>query len=429
MNKKDFIKDIIVDFHTSSLTGVKSRSINIPINTNKIITLIGPRRSGKTYSMLDKIQELYKTKVSKEKILYFNLEDERLNFERGETELILQSYTELYPEIDLSGCYFFFDEIQNMPDWEKFIRRIYDSVSKNVFVTGSNSSFLSSDIATALRGRTIKTEVFPLSFKEYLNFLDITSSVNGAKNKAILKNKFKDYLIKGGYPETIEMDDDIREKTLQEYYYVLLYKDLIERYNISNTQVLKYFLKRLVSNLSSLCSINKIYNEIKSSGYKVPKNLIYDIFDWSESVFFSFKLSKFSRSIIKQNNTEKKVYIIDNGLVNTLSFSFFNDYGKLLENSVFLYLRRKYENNMYFYKNQSECDFVVFSKDKVSEIIQVCYDIGDDKTFQREIKGLLDACKFFKMKEGTIVTLDEEKELQIDKILIKIIPAYKFFLQ
>src|SRR3989339_310161 len=429
MNKRDFIKDIIVDFHNSTIRGVKSRIVEIPVNSNKIITLVGSRRSGKTYLMLDTILSLYSQINSKENILYFNFEDERLNLEKGETELILQSYLELYPDLDLSKCYFFFDEIQNVPDWEKFIRRIYDKVTRNIYVTGSNSSFLSSDIATALRGRTIKTEVFPLSFKEYLNFLDLNLLSHGSKNRASLKNYFMDYLLKGGYPETINMSEDIMDKTLQEYYYVLLYKDLIERYNISNTQILKYFLKRLVSNLSSVCSINKIYNEIKSSGYNVPKNLLYDIFDWSESVFFSFKLSKFSSSIIKQNNTEKKVYIIDNGLVNTLSFSFFNDYGKLLENAVYLHLRRMYVGNLYFYKNQSECDFVVFSKDKVTGIIQVCFDLSDDKTYQREVKGLLDACKFFDLNEGTIVSMDEERELKIGNVSINIVPAYKFFLK
>ena len=172
MKKKEQIKQIIRDFHINDNFDVKTRALQPPIDTKKIITLIGVRRCGKTSILYDMINQL-SSKIDKTKILFLNFEDERLELEVDELDLVLQSFRELYPEQDLKECYFFFDEIQNITGWEKFVRRIYDSISKNIFITGSNSKLLSSEIATSLRGRTLSYEVFPLSFSEYLSFRDI----------------------------------------------------------------------------------------------------------------------------------------------------------------------------------------------------------------------------------------------------------------
>ncbi|MDQ1265048.1 MAG: uncharacterized protein QG635_198 [Bacteroidota bacterium] len=428
MIRKEIIKEIVADFREREITGIISRDIDIPFNSGKVITLIGVRRCGKTFLLLDNIIKLIKSGIAKERIFYLNFEDERLNLKSDELDLILQSFREMNPDIDLSNCYLFFDEIQNIEGCEKFIRRVYDSICKNIFLTGSNSKFLSSDIATSLRGRTITFEVFPLSFREYLHFRNIELNYNSSKNKSIINKAFIKYLNYGGFPEVINFDNTMRDKVLQEYYRVMLYKDIIERYNINNTQILNYFLGRILANLSKATSVNKIYNELKSANYKTSKNILYDILDWTESIYYTSKVMRFSYSLIGREQAERKFYIIDNGLVNALTFSFSDDYGKLLENLIAIHLRRNFGNNVYFYKESLECDFVTFLKDKPERLVQVCYNISEPDTLKREIAGLTAACKYFNLKSGIIVTAETESRIETEGISIDIMPAAKFLL-
>ncbi len=241
MNKKDTLKTIITNFHNRKLKSSYERNIKLPIKTNIIISVIGVRRSGKTYILYETIKKLLKNKVPKKNILYINFEDERIKLKQDELDFILQAYQELYPEINLEDCHFFFDEIQNTQGWEKFVRRIFDTISTNIFITGSNSKLLSTDIATELRGRTITYTVYPLSFKEYLNFNNIEPNFYGTeqKNKILLYSK--KFLQLGGFPEIVKLPDDLKIKKLQDYFNSIIYKDLIERYDVSNPTVLKFF--------------------------------------------------------------------------------------------------------------------------------------------------------------------------------------------
>ena len=211
--KKEIIKTIIRDFHNFSLPKLFQRDLEIPTKTQKIISLIGVRRAGKTSIFLNLIKNLIKKKgISKEKIIYINFEDERLVLNSDDLNLILQAYMDLYPNINLNECYIFFDEIQNILFWEKFIRRIYDTVTKNIFITGSNSKFLSTDIATSLRGRTISYEIYPLSFKEYLNFNKIKVDLYSSKSISQINHYLLKYLNSGGFPELISCDIKLHNK-------------------------------------------------------------------------------------------------------------------------------------------------------------------------------------------------------------------------
>lgn len=417
MKTKQDIKEIILDFRERMKRKIIPREMQLPANTNKIITVSGVRRSGKTFLLLHQIQELLAQKVPFASIIYMNFEDERLNLKTNELDLILQAQRELVPEIDLSKCWFFFDEIQNVSSWEKFVRRINDSYSSNIFLTGSNSKLLSSEISTSLRGRTLNYEVYPLSFKEFLKFKNIEANLNSAKNKSLVNNAYQEYLFRGGFPEIVHYDKTLADKTLQSYYHVMLYKDLIERYNIQNISVMNYFISRLISNITNPTSINKIYNEIKSNGYQTSKNVLYDIMDWLEAIYFGFRVHKFDYSSIDRNRNEKKFYLTDNGLINALTFEFSKNYGKLTENLAAVVLKRKFEQ-LYFYKEKSECDFVVFEKDKPLHTFQVAYNISHPDTLKREIKGLTESCKYFGLNEGTIITSDFREPLEVNSIKI-----------
>lgn len=425
MKKKQLLKQIIRDFHLSENFDVKPRNIQPPIDTKKIITLIGVRRCGKTSIFYHMINQLIE-KIEKTKILFLNFEDERFELNSDELDLILQAYMELYPSYKLSECYFFFDEIQNIPNWEKFIRRMYDTISKNIFITGSNSKLLSSEIATSLRGRTLNFEIFPLSFKEYLSFKDIEVDFYSSKSLAFIKNAQESFLKNGSFPEILFLEEIYANKTLQEYFNVLLYKDLAERYNITNTVALKFFLKRIISSSTKQISINKIFNELKSSGIKIGKNTLYEFLEYVQNIYLALTLQKYDYSLINKELGEKKIYSIDIGLNNATEFRFSDDIGKSLENAVFLELKRK-EFDIYYYRtSKSECDFLVFDKNTISDVIQVTFDMSDENTKSREIKGLIEACKNFDLKSGIIITFDNEDELIENGIKIKIIPFYKW---
>ena len=427
MKKKEQIKQIIRDFHLSGDFDVKPRTLQPPLDTQKIITLVGVRRCGKTSILYDRINTLSQT-MDKTKILFLNFEDERLDLQVDELDLVLQSYRELYPEHRLEECYFFFDEIQNIDGWEKFIRRVYDTVSKHIFITGSNSKLLSIDIATSLRGRTLSYEVFPLSFAEYLAFKDIAVDVYSSKSLAFVKHAQETFLRDGAFPETLFLEKQYIIPTLQEYFNVMLYKDLAERYNITNIVALKFFLKRVIASSTKQISINKIYNELKSSGIKIGKNTLYDFLDYVQNIYLSLTLHRYDPSLANKELGEKKVYSIDIGLNNATEFKFSDDIGKSLENAVFLEIRRGKRDVFYYRDAKSECDFVIKENNKIAQAIQVAYDISNADTKKRELKGLISACKKFHLDRGVIVTYDSEDEFMEEGIMIEVIPFYKWVL-
>ena len=430
MKVKDVLKEIITLFHHNKLAEITSRNLSVPTNLNKVIVLMGVRRSGKTYMFYNIIKQLVSEGIDKHNIVYINFEDERLDMQQADLDLILQSYRELYPEKELNKVWFFFDEIQNVTGWEKFVRRLYDSVSTKIFITGSNSAFLSTDIATSLRGRSISYEVFPYSFDEYLRHLKIDVNLYLPKNKALVINAYYSYLKNGGFPEVVDYDDRLRSEVLKNYFYVMLYKDLIERYNISTTVVLKQFVEQLAVNVTSAFSINKIYNDFRSRGLKLDKNLLYELSEYIENIYLAFRVSKFDYSVNKRNVSSKKSYFIDNGLLNTLTFNFSDNYGKLLENAVYLYLKQNHSHHLdksiFYHKSTKECDFVLFKGEKVVTAIQVSHDISDDETKARELDGLVNALKVYGLKKGYIITSETEDSFDYKGFEIEVIPAYKF---
>jgi len=427
MKKKEQLKQIIRDFHVRENFDVKPRQVKLPIDSQKIITLIGVRRSGKTSILYDTINTLTQT-VPKTQILFLNFEDERLELKAEELDWVLQAFAELYPTQELKQCYFFFDEIQNISGWEKFIRRMYDSISKNIFVTGSNSKLLSSEIATALRGRTLTFEVFPLSFGEYLSFQDITIDLYASRSLAHIRNAQESYLRYGAFPELLFIDPRYRNATLQEYFNVLLYRDLVERYAITNTVALKFFLKRIIASTTKQISINKIYNELKSSGIKIGKNTLYDFLAYAQNIYLALTLHRHETSLVNKELGERKVYSIDIGLNNAIEYHFSDNIGKALENAVFLQLRRHHDDLTYYRDAHSECDFLLHHHHRVTHALQVTYDMSHPDTRQREIKGLLNACRRFELNHGTIVTYDAEDTLTIDGTTISVLPFYKWVL-
>jgi hypothetical protein len=416
---KEIFKLLINDFFEKKLN-VKKRDINIPINSNKIVSLVGVRRSGKTYILYDLINELRK-KVDNKNIIYINFEDDRLfGLKADELGLLIDAYFEMFPQKREEKIYIFLDEIQEIEGWEKFVRRIYDTLNVQIFITGSSSKMLSVELASSLRGRTITYEIFPLSFKEYLSFKDIDINIYSSKSLSYIKNNFEIYLKEGGFPEIVfEEDEDIKLRILRDYVDLIVYRDIIDRYNIKNLSLLKFLIKYSFSNPATLISFTKLYNELKSLGYRLSKDTLFEYFNYLNDAYTLFFTPIFRNSVREENRNPKKLFIVDNGFNYIFNTSISNDYSKLYENLVFLHLRRKYKE-IYYFKEKQEVDFFV-PQDKL--LINVSFKIDDTKTFNREVTALKEAMEKLKIDKAYLIS-DEEKEIEN----IKVVPIWKFLL-
>ncbi|MDM8524022.1 ATP-binding protein, partial [Desulfococcaceae bacterium HSG8] len=400
------LKRIIADFHQRPFPAYTPRDLAIPADLEKIITIIGPRRAGKTYYLFQIMDEQQRRGLQRHQILYLNFEDERLELE-GQHDLILEAYWELYPDLDMAETFFFFDEIQGLDKWEQFIRRMYDTVTRRIFITGSNSRFLSAEIATSLRGRSLAYEIMPLSFREYLRFREIDhQDIHSTRNTARISHAFEEYLVWGGYPELVHVEPSLKTEILHEYFNVMIWRDLVERYDIRNVSVLKYLLKRMISGFTKEFSVNKLYNELKSRGRAISKQHIYDMTDAILSVYMLGQVEKYEPSVIRREMSNKKIYLYDNGFASVTQYTFFEDRGKLLENMVFTHLRRQ-SDQIFFAKNAWECDFAVFFKRQPPLFIQVSHRLSSDN-IRRETKGFESALKM--AREGKCLLLFEEME-------------------
>lgn len=382
---KQILKTVIKDFHIRPLPAFRPRQLEVPLDSGKIVTVTGPRRAGKTWYFFQLMSRLESMGVRKEQCLYLNFEDERLELD-NDYDQILSAYLEMYPQQALEQTYFFFDEIQELPNWEKYVRRLYDTVSRNIFLTGSNARMLSMEIATALRGRSLTFEIMPLSFREFLIFQDIDPEERfSTRQKALIENRFEEYLVWGGFPELVNIESRFRPDVLQEYFDVMLYRDLVERYAIRDVSILKYLIKRLVTSFTKEFSVNRFYNDLKSRGMKIGKDSIYRLMDQLFSIYMITYMEKYDPSVVKREMSNRKIYLYDNGFASALNYSFSEDRGKLLENLIFTTLRSNGE--LYFAKNGFECDFVLFPRLKAPMLVQVAETLHRDN-IQREIKGL-----------------------------------------
>ncbi len=422
MNKLDAFKYIIKEFNEFKFPKIISRELKIP-ETKKIIALIGVRRSGKTFYFYQLINALLKKGVQKNRILYVNFEDDRiLPLKINELNYLLEAYYELYPENKDKEKYFFFDEIHNVEGWELFVRRLYDKENVRIYVTGSSSKLLSKEIATCLRGRHLAYYLFPLSFKEFLKFKNVILEKNYeySHTRYKIKQLLNEYLNYGGFPEVV-YSEKLKQDVLLNYYEMLIYRDLIERYSIRNIVLLKQLSKFLITNISSIFSINAYYKLLKKE-IKISKETIIEYLSYLTDMNLVHFVKLFDYSLRVQQVNPKKVYCIDNGLRNAVAFRFSEDAGKLAENIVFIELmRRGYE--VYYWKNKREVDFVVKEGHKITAI-NVCYS---NTINEREIEGLYEFNEMHKsrIKELLILTKDIEKEEGI----VKYVPLWKWLLK
>lgn len=365
-------------------------------STGKHIEVIsGIRRCGKSTLMKQLIQTRY------QKTSYFNFEDARVyGFE-------VSDFPKLDEVIGKEVDAYFFDEIQNVPDWEIFIRQLHDRNEK-IYLTGSNATLLSKELGTRLTGRHIRHELFPFSYEEFLTYKQIENNVES----------FKLFLVQGGFPEYLE---SLQTEVLQNLLKDIVFRDIAIRYSLRNTTSLMDICLYLLSNIGKEIS----FNNLRKTFSVGSANTVSDYLSGLADAYLLFFLPRFSWSAKSIYSNPRKVYAIDNGLVNANTLSFSADRGRMLENAVYQYLRRQ-GNELYYFRENRECDFVVFTQKKCRQLIQVC-EVLDQDTLKREVEGLHEAMKFFKMTEGYILTLDQKDSLKIEGLNIKVLPLFEFF--
>ena len=428
---KNVISQLIDDFHERNFPELVTRNKEFSEVRGKADVVIGMRRAGKTWFCYQKIKELIASGIKKEKILYLNFEDDRLlEFAVNHFQEILDVYFGKYPEHRSDRCFFFFDEIQRIDQWELFIRRLLDTENLQIFITGSSSKLLGSEIATSLRGRSLAVEIFPFSFEEFLKFHKLFQDLPktfGANTASVLRKAAKDYLEVGGFPEVQNLERNLRIEVLQGYIDSVLLKDIIERHKVSNVLVLKHLVRHVMNSAGGQFSVNKFFNTMQSMAIKSTKNSLYEYLDHLTDAFLFYKVPIHSRSEKSRLINPAKIYTIDTGLLNAMSFRNSYNYGRLLETMVFMHLRRGGHDVEYVTtKDGYEADFL--ARHRISgetQLIQVCWEISDKKTFERELRGLKSAMDDLSLSTGTIVTWDDETVIDNK---IKVIPVWKWLL-
>jgi len=410
------IREILADHNEEKSTGHRiierdiSKKIVNATNSPFVKIISGVRRSGKSTILI----ELRKKFGG----VYVNFDDERfVPFKVEDFQKLYELSLETFGENKI----FYFDEIQNIPGWERFVRRISES-SENVFVTGSNSTMLSKELGTHLTGRFVMFRLYPFSFKEFLSFNGEKFSGSRAKStkeKVKIKKQFFTYLTEGGLPEYLHTKNTDYLGSLFES---ILYRDIMARYKLTSERALREMIYLAANSISKEIS----FNSVKKTLGIGSATTVSDYFSYMENAYLFFLLPKYNSSLKKQIQSNKKLYIIDNALAKHIGFSFSENNGKLLENLIFVELKRRGHELFYFQEN-GECDFLIREKGKITNAIQVCYSLND-KNREREINGLLEAMKKFKLKSGLILTYDDEEIIKKDILSIKVVPAWKWLL-
>lgn len=431
---KLYIKTQIAMRQAEFPTDLKKRDNPLPVNEGKIVTIPGVRRCGKSSRMEAVVNRLLASGVERERFLWVSFDDERLvTMQSSDLDLIIEAYREMYPDIEMSSVYMFFDEIQLIENWEYFVMRLYKHYSKNIYISGSNASMLSSELKSALRGWPDEEETMPLSFAEYCEFKGVKVDSWLESDIAKLRNAFFAYNNEGGFPEVVLTQNPLQKvKILQTYFDTMLLKDLVEHYELSNIEVLRYFLKRIMANQTKPTSIRAIHGDIKSRGLKVSKDDLYDWANYACDIFMFIRVPSYSRSLQKIENSQPKFYCIDNGLRDAVLLPGSNDDGKKLENTVFLqlYRRRTPVDSIFYYQGIGECDFIVQRGVEIEMLIQVTWDMADEETRKREINGLIEASQATGCNNLYIITSDSSEEIKLaDGRVIHLVPAWQWLIQ
>ncbi len=419
---RDSLKQIMVDQKDIYLNNPLIAR-HYPLEENVNYCFVGIRRTGKSYMMYQQIKNLLEKKVPLSQIVYVNFEDERLLEITSED---LNTILEIGLELAGTGIkpYLFFDEIQNIDGWEKFVRRVADMKYK-ISITGSNSRMLSSEIASTLGGRFIIMKVFPYSFAEYLiangkdkNYLDILST----SDKAEVLSHYNEYITYGAFPELVEIQN--KRTFLSSIYQTVYLGDIITRNKVTNDFAIKLLLKKIAESITKPLSFTRLTNIAKSAGTSLGKQTVINYVGYMQDSYLIFHLTNYAAKLVEKE-TSPKYYFIDSGLVGLLLL---DCKSAQLENLIAIELLRRYgQENVFYFENNVEIDFYI-PDEKLA--IQVCLQVLDDiDTRERETRAFVKLHNFIPDSKCLIITNSEEASLECDGMPISVIPAWKWLLE
>ncbi len=432
----EIAKTLALEWSRRKLPDMVSRDLDLSSYTDakpaKVIAVSGFRRVGKTYALLLLAQKLLQT-MTRDEVVYLNFEDERI-------PLRTETLTGLLPALKQVNAkpvrYLLLDEIQAVPGWSRWVRRVYDTEDIRLFVSGSSSKMSAAEIPTELRGRFLSVRVFPLSFSEFLRFRNLTIDLKAvplvAAEKARLLRALDEYLYWGGLPEIALANPDRRLEIAQSYYQTIVRRDIVERNRIRNDEAMKALLRLLTNSVAY--TVSKLHNTLRSLNYAVGKTTLQHYLGYIEDSYFMFSLTAFAPSVKDRMQHPRKAYFIDNVFLTSLSTRFSHSTGRLYENLVAVELLRRAaarpETEIHYWKNalHEEVDFVLRNGARVEQLIQVCSDLTDPDTRKRELRALLKAGRELNCRRLLVITEDYDAVEKVRGSKVVFRPLWKWLL-
>lgn len=414
MVSKELILRVMANQHAKDLDSGMPRKIDEEwLTTKQVVVISGVRRCGKSY-MLRQIRER-----NSEKDYYFRFDDERLiNFTVEDFETLDICFAELYGEQHT----YYYDEIQNIEGWELYVRRLYNEGAK-VYITGSNAKMLSREMGTHLSGIHIPVELYPFSFSEYLQLKNISTNktnIYTTAGEALLSKHFKAYMLSGGFPAYLQGEP---EDYISALYQSIIYRDVLQRNNITNSREVLEMMHYIASNAAKRHSYASLAKVIGVKHPDTVKNYVRCM----EETYLLYQLLKYNPSVKTQEASIKKMYLIDNAIIRLVGFNPTENLGPLLENLIFIELKRR-NKDIFYHANGSECDFIVRTGTRITQCIQVTVSIADENTRKREVTGLTSAIKTYNTTDNTIITLADER-ISMENNGIRVVPAWRWLLE
>lgn len=394
------------------------------LDLRHIIAILGVRRSGKTVTLYQVIDHLINKKnVAPENIFFIKVDD--LHIKTDLNYKLLDKLIEEYIVLKnpKEKIYLFFDEIQELPHWQQYLKTLYDLHDNyKIFVSGSNAGVLKRDISRYLTGRIIEKTVMPFSFHEFVTFreLSIQNKSDLLHNKTDILRLLEEYIEYGGFPEVCEqVDGNLKNEILKEYVSTIVFKDIVVKYDVSSANNVLDLAYYLITHSGNLFSFNKL-----AKHFGISNDTVSSYISYFEESFFLYRLFNFDFSIKKQILNPKKIYCIDTGITNAVSFKFSKNRGRLLENLVFLELKRK-QKEIFFLHNKQECDFLVKDKTDITQAIQVT-QLLDKDNYHREIDPLVKAMKHYKLDSALLITENQSDEIKLGSKTIFVVPVWQW---
>lgn len=443
----EVIASALRDFSIEAFKPIFARDLGLgealpPRAGNLVKVVIGMRRSGKSYRLFQEMDNLLASGVPENRICYFDFDDDRLKPITPATgDAVLETFYAINPSALSEGAYLFFDELQEMSDWGAWLRRVVATRKATIYVSGSSSKMLSTEIATEFRGRALDFELLPFSFREYAvahNVPGVDLAARSTEETLRLEGAFRAYLREGGFPATFGLSQGQATALLQSYTQRVVARDVVERHSVRQPRVAALFAQRLLGLNARQLSLRKTANDLKSAGIPTTKETLGELFAYFQEAYLAFSVRELSFSLSESTTSQPKVYAVDPGLALAGGTAHALDEGQRLEDSVYLELRRRMTgmrrdaiSSLRTKGHGYEVDFVVGDalSGELYDLYQVCADVSDSKTYERETRALWEALEESRLEEATLVVgAGPEAVLENGGRKIRQVPAWKWLL-